>query len=94
MRQNRPRTDLSCGEQPSPTECFSAGFEIRELVTGSETEHDGARAGLNIFFHPIDHFIPRAGNAQHRVCHRLVRSVVVLGKKRLSFDDSVFAAGS
>ena len=40
---------LSCGKQASPTECFGAGFKIRELVASGETEDHGARAGLNIF---------------------------------------------
>jgi hypothetical protein len=88
------RKGLGFDKQPAPSERFGAGFEIGELITRGETEDHSARAGLNIFFHPIDHFIPRAGNTEHRVCHRLVRPVVVLGKKGLSFDNSLFATGS
>ena len=92
--QNKSRTGLSCGKQPAPSECFGAGFEISELITRGETKDNGPGTGLNIFFHPIDHFIPRAGNAEHRVCHCLVRPVVVLRKEALSFDNSRFATGS
>src|SRR5262249_41230290 len=79
---------------PTPGERLGAGVEIGKLVTRGETKHDGARASLNIFFHPIDHFVPRAGNAKHRVGHCLVGPVVILGKKSLSFDDSLFTSGS
>ena len=94
MPQNESRTGSSRGKQAPPTQRFGAGFEIRKLVAGGETKDHGAGAGLNIFFHPIDHLIPGAGNAKHRVCHRLVRPVVVLGKKGLSFDNSLFATSS
>src|SRR5262245_8474852 len=83
---------LRFDKQPTPGERFGAGVEIGELVARGETEHDGARAGLNILFHPIDHFIPRAGNAKHRVGHRLVGPVVILGKKSLSFEESLLDA--
>src|SRR5262245_66493673 len=81
---------LGFDKQPKPGERLGAGVEIGKLVTRGETKHDGARASLNIFFHPIDQFVPRAGSAKHRVGHCLVGQVVILSKESLSFEARLF----
>jgi len=62
------------------------------LIACGETQHDGARSGVDIFFHTIDHFVPGPGNAQHCIGYRLERSVVILGEKYLTFQDRILPA--
>ena len=45
-------------QQAAAVERFGAGFEGGELVVGGEAQDDGARAGFDIFLHPVDYFMP------------------------------------
>ena len=74
-------------------ERLGARFESAELIIRSEAQDDGARAGFDVFLHPVDHFIPSPSDTQHGVGDRFIGAIVILREKSLAFDDRVFAAG-
>ena len=74
-------------------ERLGARFESAELIIRGEAQDDGVRAGFDVFFHPIDHFIPTTGDTQHGVGDGLIGAIVILREKSLAFDDRILAAG-
>src|SRR5258706_1510386 len=74
-------------------ERLGARFEIAELIICGEAQDDGARAGFDVFLHPVDYFIPSPGDTQHGVGDGFIGAIVILREKSLTFDDRILAAG-
>src|SRR5581483_1849001 len=89
----RTEGQIVSSEIAAPVERRGAAFERAQLIVGGKAQHHRARAGFDIFVHPVDHLVPAAGDAQHRIGDRFVRAVVIFRQKSLAFVNRILAAG-